>query len=35
MDVYNKKRLFELVDEDEINGEEQGFMQGYLNAFRD
>lgn len=33
MDIYNKKRLYELMDEDEINDIEEGFMNGYLNAF--
>ncbi len=35
MDIYNRARLNELVDEDEINESEEGFMQGYLNAFRE
>ncbi len=34
MDIYNKNRLNELVSEDEINESEEGFMQGYLNAFQ-
>ncbi len=33
MDIYNKKSLYELMDEDEINDTEEGFMNGYLNAF--
>ena len=35
MDIYNKRRLSELIDEDEISDFEQGFMSGYLNAFRE
>ncbi len=34
MDIYNKKWLNELIDEDEINDSEEGFMQGYLEAFQ-
>jgi len=34
MDIYNKKRLNELIDEDEINDSEEGFMHGYLTAFQ-
>ena len=33
MDIYNRKRLSEMIDEDEIDGFEQGFMHGYLEAF--
>jgi len=35
MDIYDKHRLNELLDEDEINEQEEAFMHGYLNAFRD
>ena len=34
MDIYNKKWLDELLDDDEINEHEEGFMHGYLEAFK-
>ena len=34
MDIYNKRKLNELLDEDEINEQEEGFMLGYLEAFK-
>ena len=34
MDIYNKKWLDELLDDDEINEQEEGFMHGYLEAFK-
>ena len=34
MNIYNKKWLNELIEDDEISIEEQGFMQGYLEAFQ-
>lgn len=34
MDIYNKRKLNELLDEDEINEQEEGFMLGYLDAFK-
>lgn len=34
MNIYNKKELNELIDDDEISIEEQGFMRGYLEAFQ-
>lgn len=33
MNFYNKKSLNKLKDNDEINDDEEGFMQGYLRAF--
>ena len=33
MDIYNKLGLNDLLDEDEINEGEQGFMLGYIEAF--
>lgn len=30
MNVYNKNHLFEMMDGDEVNDNELGFMQGYL-----
>ena len=30
MNVYNKIHLFEMMDGDEVNDNELGFMQGYL-----
>jgi len=33
-DIYNRKWLNELVEEDEIEDSEEGFMQGYLQAFQ-
>jgi len=35
MDIYNKHKLNELLEEDEIDEREEAFMSGYLNAFRD
>jgi len=35
MDIYNRKWLDELVEDDEISSDEQGFMNGYLEAFRE
>ncbi|AJF62300.1 MAG: hypothetical protein QT11_C0001G0144 [archaeon GW2011_AR20] len=35
MDIYNRKWLNELVEDDEISSDEQGFMNGYLGAFRE
>ncbi len=33
MSIYDRKLLNELVEDDEINSDEEGFMQGYLGAF--
>ncbi len=33
MDIYNKRKLYELSDDDEIDAGEEGFMHGYLGAF--
>ena len=35
MNIYNRKWLNELVEDDEISIEEQGFMNGYLEAFEE
>ena len=35
MNIYDKKWLNELVDDDEISIDEQGFMHGYLEAFKE
>jgi hypothetical protein len=34
MNIYNRRYLNEMLEEDEISVEEQGFMQGYLEAFK-
>ena len=34
MNIYNKKWLNEMIEDDEISIEEQGFMSGYLEAFK-
>ena len=31
-DIYNKETRNHLVEDDEINGAEAGFMEGYENA---
>ena len=31
IDIYNKDKLNDWVDEDEIDGKDEGFMQGYLS----
>lgn len=31
-DIYNKKYVEEIFDEDELTPEEEGFMLGYLDA---
>ena len=33
MNIYNKNLLDNLVEDDEISLEEEGFMIGYLGAF--
>jgi len=35
MNIYSKKWLNELVEDDEISSDEQGFMRGYLGAFQE
>ena len=35
MNIYNKKQLNELIEDDEISSDEQGFMRGYLGAFQE
>ena len=32
IDIYTKDKLSEWVDEDEIDGRDEGFMQGYLDS---
>lgn len=34
MNIYNKEWLNELVEDDEITTDEEGFMWGYLEAFQ-
>jgi len=34
MNIYNKRFLNEMLEEDEISIEEQGFMSGYIEAFK-
>lgn len=34
MNIYNKKWLNELVEDDEISIDEEAFMEGYLEAFQ-
>ena len=31
-EFYNEDSLFDLVDNDEINGAEEGFMLGYMGS---
>jgi hypothetical protein len=32
MNIYNEDKLNEMIEDDEISIEEEGFMQGYLGA---
>lgn len=32
--IYNPKNLHKMVEDDELEPEEQGFMQGYIEAIR-
>lgn len=34
MNIYNKKYLDELQEDDEISVGEEGFMRGYIDAFQ-
>lgn len=34
MSIYSKKELHTLMDNDEIDDYEQGFMIGFLDAFK-
>lgn len=34
MEFYAKDDLFELMENDEISDEEEGFMMGFLQAFK-
>jgi len=34
MNIYDKKWLNEMIEDDEITMEEEGFMHGYLEAFQ-
>ena len=31
-DIYNEKKREEMLDSDELNGEDEAFMQGYEEA---
>lgn len=35
MNIYDKKWLNEMIEDDEISIEEEGFMNGYLGAFKE
>ncbi len=35
MNIYNRKELNELEECDEISNQEEGFMIGYLEAFKE
>ena len=34
MNIYNKHFLDNLIEDDEISSEEEGFMNGYIGAFQ-